>query len=142
MELCGDIIELVLKRLPIEKRVALRVRPNRVVASDEVRDTISRMAKVAAHPNRLRWTLARVEGELVRVIQMMQMKGLMKLDGSLEDPVPYHTYMTECRSKILNGGNWEFVPIAEAHGYIDITFPTYRWITEELEGFEKRGPIA
>ena len=142
MALCGDVVATVLKKLPIDTRVALGVEPNKVVASDCVRETAARIAKVAAHPHRLRWTWVRVEGKLVRVIQMMKMKALLKLDGSLEDPEPFHTYVTECRCKMINGGNWDFLPIAESCGYVDITCPSYRWILEELEGFEKFGPAV
>jgi hypothetical protein len=141
----GDVIELILKKLPIETRVALRVPPNKITPSKDVSDTIARMVRVAMHPHRLRWTWARVEGEkdLVRCISMMGMTRKMKAGTSLtvpeyHEPEPWYTWISACRTKRLAPGWYYFSPLPYSSGMRDV----FQWHIDNLAEYERHGEIC
>ena len=141
--LSTDVVTLILKKLPIETRVALRVEPNRVIVSADVSSTVARMARVAAHPNHLRWTWARIDGEpsLVRVISMRTMTRWLDIDGVFGDPYPEYCWMAACRTRFLRGTSDEFCPMVHSAGYYVIT-PPFRRRIEMLEEYEANGEIC
>lgn len=142
-----DVLDIVLRKLPIDLRVALRVPPNQVVMSDDVRETLTRMARVAAHPNRLRYTWARVKGvdNLVRVISIVRMSSSVRyLDDSRttyvrDPPTPWYEYIFACRTKracaVTTRG---FTPFVEVLAYIDA--PPF--VIAELEECEALGDVC
>lgn len=138
VKLNRDVLEIVLKKLPIETRVSLRVPPNRVTVSDDVAETISRMVRVAMHPNRLRYTWARVEGELelVRCVSMMHMTVFP--DSVNGDPEPWYRWISADRKQILHPGWYEFCPIPQSYGTSDV----FQWQLDELTECESRGAIC
>lgn len=68
MELPKDVHYLIVRHLPIDLRIALKVKPGKVRASEEVKKEIARMAKVANHPNKLRFTNVRTDKGVERMI--------------------------------------------------------------------------
>lgn len=69
MELPKDVHYLIVKHLPMSLRIALKVKPGRVqMASEELRKTVERMAKVANHPNKLRLTDVRTDEGVEKMI--------------------------------------------------------------------------
>lgn len=68
MELPKDVHYLIVRHLPIDLRIALKVKPGRLYASEEVKKEVARMAKVANHPNKLRYTKVRTDKGVERMI--------------------------------------------------------------------------
>ena len=137
--LCPDVLELILKKLPIETRLALRVRPNRVTPSDTVAKTVARMARIAAHPNHLCWVLARVEGhdKPVKLSSFMEM--CIDSHSPTGEYMPRYFYATPCKTMRLRTSDHVFSPFL----YWDfMTAPlgeNYGWHLDYLNEVEKHG---
>lgn len=127
--LYADVLELILKRLPIETRVALGVRPDRVSASEEVTKTVSRMARVAAHPNRLRWTSARLKGrdDPVKVISCMFSQ--VSAAGVYEEE---YYYIMPCRTVSLSTSDHVFSPFLY-WPFMTATLGPMSWLEDHLQ---------
>lgn len=138
--LCPDVLELILKRLPIETRVALRVLPNRVSAPAELTKTVARMARIAAHPNNLCFVLARVKGhdKPIKVISYRE----MELDMDTGVWTPFYNYITSCRTLHLNVNELVFSPFLYWHDFVPSSQPVYQWEIEHLEKCEKLGDVC
>jgi hypothetical protein len=136
-----DVVEIILSKLPIDLRLPLRVPPNKVIPAPEVVDTLCRMARVASHPNQLRWTWARIEGVqgIVRIISYMVMQSeCTYVEGESSDPKPSYNYMSACRTKYPAVGNDEFNPLVYVHGCNDVP----PLVADELSAYERIGPIS
>lgn len=58
-----DVLYLITRRLPIELRIALRVKPVPCAPSDAVADTVLRSSIIAAHPYNLHHARLLLDGE-------------------------------------------------------------------------------
>lgn len=138
-----DVIEIILSKLPIDLRLALRVPPNRVTYADEVATTLGRIARVTSHPNQLRLTWARIEGVpgLVRVVSYVVMRSectYVEGEWKSSSPKPSYNYMSVCKTKYPAVGNDMFSPFVHVHG----CNPVPPAVLAEFEEYERLGTAS
>lgn len=91
MNLPKDVQYLIVRNLPIEKRMELRVKPGRVQATPLVKETVSLMAKVANHPNHVRLTRVRTGETTVETLIVYSEKKYLSYIES-QDPFVIRRY--------------------------------------------------